>query len=192
MPGVNDRPMFLVIEPFVEFETIDRAVNDRSGGIYRLSLAQYRDRELDRYSFVRWEADLRHYFSFVKDTRTIALRAWASSARPDSGQGGAVLSPADAGRGADASWIPHVPLSETAAPCCSRLSIAGASTSSSPARSFTIRAPSARTLDDLGRFERSYGFGLRAGNRMGSAFRLDFAFGGREGHRILVRFDDVF
>ena len=40
------------------------------------------------------------------------------------------------------------------------------------------------TLDDLGRFERNYGIGLRAGNRMGSAFRIDFAFGGREGNRI--------
>ena len=47
-------------------------------------------------------------------------------------------------------------------------------------------------LDDLGRVERNYGIGLRAGNRMGSAFRIDYAFGGREGNRLVIRFDDVF
>ncbi len=46
--------------------------------------------------------------------------------------------------------------------------------------------------DALGRFERNYGIGLRAGHRMGSAFRIDFAFGGREGNRLLIRFDDAF
>ena len=48
------------------------------------------------------------------------------------------------------------------------------------------------SLDELGRFQRNYGIGLRAGSRMGSAFRIDFAFGGREGSRLLIRFDDVF
>lgn len=86
MPGVADRPAFVVVQPFVEFATVDRSVNDRSGGTYRLSVAQYRDQDLDRYSFVRWEADLRHYFSFVKDTRTIALRAWSAATGPDAGQ----------------------------------------------------------------------------------------------------------
>ncbi len=47
-------------------------------------------------------------------------------------------------------------------------------------------------LDDLGAFERSYGLGLRAGGRTGSAFRIEMAFGGREGNRLLVRFDDAF
>jgi hemolysin activation/secretion protein len=45
---------------------------------------------------------------------------------------------------------------------------------------------------ELGRFERNYGIGLRAGNRMGSGFGIDFAFGGREGNRVLIRFDDAF
>lgn len=50
----------------------------------------------------------------------------------------------------------------------------------------------ARTLGTLGRLDDSYGAGLRVGGRMGSALRLDVAFGSREGRRILVRFDDVF
>ena len=47
-------------------------------------------------------------------------------------------------------------------------------------------------LDDIGRLERDYGFGLRAGSRSAVAVRVDVAFGGREGTRFLVRFDDVF
>ena len=50
----------------------------------------------------------------------------------------------------------------------------------------------ARTLGDLGRFERNYGISLRAGVDLGAAFRMDLAFGGREGTRFLIRFDDAF
>jgi outer membrane protein assembly factor BamA len=191
MPGAADRPRFVVIQPFLEFATVDRAVNDRSGGIYRVSVAQYRDRDLDRYSFVRWEADVRHYFSFVKDTRTIALRAFAASADPDAGQ--------------DVPFYMQPTL--------------GGARSLRGYRTFRYRDRTAVLLqaeyrwrinefvtgalfydtgavgaspDELGRFERNYGIGLRAGNRMGSAFRIDFAFGGREGNRLLIRFDDVF
>jgi outer membrane protein assembly factor BamA len=191
MPGVSDRSRFLVTRPFLEFATVDRAVNERSGGIYRFSVSHYRDQDLDRYSFVRWEADVRHYFAFVKDTRTIALRAVAASTRP----------------GADQE-----------VPFYMQPTLGGA-TSLRGYRTFRYRDRSAvllqaeyrwrinefvtgalfydtgavgASLDELGRFERNYGIGLRAGNRMGSAFRIDFAFGGREGNRLLIRFDDVF
>ena len=154
-------------------------------------MAQYRDHDLDRYSFVRWEADVRHYFSFVKDTRTIALRAFAASADPDAGQ---------------------------EVPFYMQPTLGGAR-SLRGYRTFRYRDRSAVLLQaeyrwrvnefvtgalfydtgavgaspgELGRFERNYGIGLRAGNRMGSAFRIDFAFGGREGNRLLIRFDDVF
>ena len=85
MPGVGEPLAFVVLEPFVELATMDRAHNDLAGGIYRVSLAHHRDQDSDRYSFLRWEADLRHYFTFLEDTRAIAVRGWASSARPDAG-----------------------------------------------------------------------------------------------------------
>jgi hypothetical protein len=191
MPGIADRPAFLVIEPFIELVTMDRARNDRSGVVYRLSAAQYRDRELDRYSFLRWEADLRHYLTFVKDSRMIALRALAISTNPDSGNtvpfylqptlGGArTLRGYRTFRFRDQSTL----LLQAEYRWRINEFVTGAL--------FYDTGAVGSTLEDLGRFERNYGFGFRAGNRMGSAFRLDFAFGGREGHRILVRFDDVF
>ena len=191
MPGVADQPAFVVVQPFLEFRTVDRSVNDRAGGIYRFSAARYRDQELARYSFDRYEADLRHYFSFVKDTRTIALRAWAASTTPDDGQevpfymqptiGGArTLRGYRTFRYRDRSAV----LLQAEYRWRINEFVTGAL--------FYDTGAVGATLDGLGRFERNYGIGLRAGNRMGSAFRFEFAFGGREGNRVLVRFDDAF
>jgi hypothetical protein len=191
MPGVADRPTFVVTEPFVEFKTVDRAVNDRAGGTYRLSAAQYRDQNLDRYSFVRWEADLRHYFTFVKDTRTIALRAWSASAHPDADQDVPFYMQPTLGGARSLRGYRTFRYRDRAAMLLQaeyrwRINefITGAL--------FTDTGAVGPTLDGLGRFERNYGIGLRAGNRMGSAFRVDFAFDGREGNRMVIRFDDVF
>jgi hypothetical protein len=191
MPGVSDRGGYLVIGPFVEYATVDPATEDSSGGRYRLSLTEYQDRRHDRYSFRRWEADVRHYLTFVKETRTIAVRAWASSTSADAGNdvpfylqptlgGGRTLRGYHTFRFRDRSalllqgeyrWrINHF--------------VQGAL--------FYDTGAVGSTLDDLGGLERSYGVGLRAGGRTGSAFRIEMAFGGREGNRLLVRFDDAF
>jgi outer membrane protein assembly factor BamA len=50
----------------------------------------------------------------------------------------------------------------------------------------------ARTLEDLGKLERDYGFGIRIGGRAGVALRTDIAFGSGEGTRYLIRFENVF
>ena len=191
MPGAADRSRFVVIQPFVEFATVDRAVNDRAGGIYRLSVAQYRDRDLDRYSFVRWEADVRHFFSFVKDTRTIALRALAVSANPDADQEVPFyMQPTLGGARSLRGYRTFRYRDRTAALLQAEYRwrinefVTGAL--------FYDTGAVGASFDQLARFERNYGIGLRAGNRMGSAFRIDFAFGGREGHRLLIRFDDAF
>ena len=190
LPGVEVPLTFVVIEPFVELATMDRARNDLAGGIYRVSAAHHRD-EGDRYSFLRWEADLRHYFTFLEDTRAIALHAWASSARPDDGNevpfylqptiGGArTLRGYRSFRYRDRSAL----LLQAEYRWRINDLVTGAL--------FYDTGTVARTLDELGRFERNYGVSLRAGVDLGAAFRMDLAFGGREGTRLLIRFDDVF
>jgi hypothetical protein len=191
MPGSSDRPVFLVIEPFVEFITIDRAINDQSGGRYRVSFAEYRDRTLDRYSFRQWQVDLRQYMAFVKDTRIIALRAWTSYANPDDGQqvpfylqptlgGGRTLRAYETFRFRDQSAM----LLQAEYRWRVNEFVQGAL--------FYDTGAVGPTPSDLGRLDRSYGFGLRAGGKKGAAVRMDFAFGGREGNRILMRFGDAF
>ena len=77
VPGLEIQPAFGVIEPFVEFATLDRAIEDRAGGRYRVTFTRYADRDLDQFSFNQWNVDLRQFIPFVHDTHTLALRAWA-------------------------------------------------------------------------------------------------------------------
>ena len=191
MPGAAERSRFLVVQPFLEFATVDRAVNDHSGGIYRVSVAQYRDQDADRYSFVRWDADVRHYFSFAKDTRTIAVRAVASSARPGAGQEVPFFMQPTLGGARTLRGYRTFRYRDRSAVLVQGEYRWRINEFVSGALFYDTGAVGA-TVDELGRFEHNYGIGLRAGSRMGSAVRIDFAFGGREGNRLLIRFDDVF
>lgn len=191
MPGVFDRSRFVVIQPFLEFATVDRAVYDRTGGIYRFSVAHYRDRDLDRYSFARWEADVRQYFSFTRDTRTIALRAVATATRPEAGQEVPFYMQPTLGGARSLRGYRTFRYRDRSAALLQAEYRWRVNDFVTGALFYDTGAVGA-SLDEIGRFERNYGIGLRAGNRMGSAFRIDFAFGGREGNRLLIRFDDAF
>jgi hypothetical protein len=191
MPGVSDRVGLVLIEPFVEYASIDPAIEDHSGGRYRLSLTEYQDHKHDRYSFRRWEADLRQYLPFVKDTRMIAVRAWASSTSADAGNevpfylqptlgGGRTLRGYHTFRFRDRTAV----LLQGEYRWRINHFVQGAL--------FYDTGTVGSAIDELGTFERSYGLGLRAGGRSGSAFRVEMAFGGREGTRLLVRFNDAF
>jgi hypothetical protein len=191
MPGVAERGRFLLIEPFVEYASVDPAIEDHSGGRYRLSVTEYQDREHNQYSFRRWEADVRHYLTFVKDTRAIAVRAWASSNFADSGNEVPFYLQPTLGGGRTLRGYRTFRFRDTSAVLLQgeyrwRVNefVQGAL--------FYDTGAVGSGLDDLGRLERSYGVGLRAGGRTGSAFRVEMAFGGREGNRLLVRFDDAF
>jgi Omp85 superfamily domain len=191
VPGLDAQPAFGVIEPFVEFATIDRPINDQAGGRYRLTWTRYTDRDLDRFSFSRWDADLRQYIPFVHATRTIALRAWVSSSEPSEDHtvpfylqptlGGAYsLRGFRTFRFRDRSAL----LVQAEYRWRINEFVAGAL--------FFDTGAVGPTLEKIGRLERGYGFGLRAGVRGMAACRMDIAFGGRPGTRFLLRFDDAF
>jgi outer membrane protein assembly factor BamA len=50
-----------------------------------VTFTRYADRDLDQFSFNRWDVDLRQFIPFVHDTHTLALRAWVSSSDPSDG-----------------------------------------------------------------------------------------------------------
>jgi hypothetical protein len=190
-PGLDAQPAFGVIEPFIEFATIDRPINDLAGGRYRLTFTRYADRDLHRFSFSRWDVDLRQYISFVHATRTMALRAWVSSSEPSKDDtvpfylqptlGGAyTLRGFRTFRFRDRSVL----LAQAEYRWRINEFVTGAL--------FYDTGAVGPTLEKVGRLERDYGFGLRAGSRATVAFRMDVAFGGRDGTRFLVRFDDAF
>ena len=191
VPGLDAQPAFGVIEPFVEFATLDRAIDDRAGGRYRVTFTRYADRDLDQFSFNRGTS-----------ISGSSSRSCMTRTRSRSGRGRRRATPSDG------DSVPFY-LQPTL----------GGSHSLRGYRTFRFRDRSALlmqaeyrwrinefvtgalfydtgavapALGDIGRLERDYGFGLRAGSRSTVAFRVDVAFGGREGTRFLVRFDDVF
>ena len=191
VPGLDAQPAFAVIEPFVEFATLDRAIDDRAGGRYRVSFTRYADGDLDQFTFNRWDVDLRQFITFVHDTRTIALRAWVSSS--DASEGNTVpfyLQPTLGGayslRGFRTFRFRDRSALLLQAEYRWRINefVTGAL--------FYDTGAVGPELGEIGKLERDYGFGFRAGSRAAVAFRLDVAFGGREGTRVLLRFDDVF
>ena len=190
VPGLEAQPTFGVIEPFVEFATVDRAIEDRAGGRYRLSFTRYADRDLGQFSFTRWDVDLRQFIPFVHDTHTLALRAWASSSEPSAGDRvpfylQPTLGGANSLRGLRTFRFRDNSALLLQAEYRWRINefVTGAL--------FYDTGAVARALGKIGSLERDYGFGLRTGSRATVAFRVDVAFGG-EGTRLLVRFDDVF
>jgi hypothetical protein len=191
VPGLTEQPAFAVVEPFVEFATTDPPLNPTSGSRVRLSFSRYGDRDLDRFSFRRWDVDARQYIPFFNETRIIALRVLVSSAEPDSGHEvpfylQPILGGAYSLRGFRTFRFRDRSLALFQAEYRWRINefVSGAL--------FYDTGAVARRLDDLGRLERDYGFGLRAGGRNGVALRTDLVFGSGEGTRVLVRFDNVF
>lgn len=191
IPGFESQPAFIIIEPFVEYGNTDPPFNPTTGGRYRVSWKRYDDRDLDSFSFNRWDLDARQYIPFLNRTHTIALRGWLSSSDPDS---------------------------ENEVPFYLQPTLGG-SYSLRGFRTFRFRDRSAallqaeyrwrinefaygalfyetgavaRRVSDLDSFEKDYGIGLRVGSRNGIAFRIDLALGSGEGTRFLIRFDDVF
>jgi hypothetical protein len=191
-PGLDEPlPTFTVVEPYVEITTIDRQYNEMTGGKYRFSFSRYNDRDLDRFSFRRWDVDLRQYIGFFESSRTLALRAFASSAEADdANEVPFYLQPTLGGaytlRGFRAFRFRDESALLLQAEYRWRINelIAGAL--------FYDTGAVARRLGDLGKLERDYGIGMRVGGRNGVNFRADLAFGGSDGMRLLLRFDDVF
>ena len=192
IPGLNEPlPSFLVLEPYVEIKTIDRPYNEMSGGWYKFTFSRHNDRDFDRFSFGRWDLDLRQYFAFFEQSRTIALRANVASAKADDGQQIPFYMQPTLGGAASLRGFRSFRFRDESALLLQaeyrwRINelIAGAL--------FYDTGAVARRLSDLGTLERSYGIGMRVGGRNGVSFRTDLAFGGSDGTRLMVRFDDVF
>jgi hypothetical protein len=189
--GLASQPSFAVFEPFVEYSYTDPRLNPTSGGSYRFRVARYADRDFDRFSFTRWDLDLRQYIPLLHDARTLALRAWASSSTADTGHEVPFYLQPTLGGGYALRGFPSFRFRDRSVLLLQgeyrwkiNEFVSGAL--------FYETGGVAPRLSDLDAFERSYGFGLRAGSRNGVAFRTDVAFGSGEGTRLLVRFDHVF
>jgi hypothetical protein len=74
-PGLFDHPALLHSDAFINVDTRDHPARPSTGGDYRVTFSDFSDRDLDRFSFRRVEAEASQYFPILRDNWVIALRA---------------------------------------------------------------------------------------------------------------------
>lgn len=84
-PGLQAQTDYLYGEAFAAVDYRDEPRNARDGGYYTVAWRKYRDQDLDRYGFRRFEAHGRQFFPIFDKKRVFALQAGLVSTTPDEG-----------------------------------------------------------------------------------------------------------
>ena len=71
---VADQPSFIYGETTVVADTRDQRGYPTRGGMYRATWSRFSDRELDSFSFTRYEAEAAHFMPFAGDNLVFVLR----------------------------------------------------------------------------------------------------------------------
>jgi outer membrane protein assembly factor BamA len=191
-PGLDSDTDFL--RSYVTFEVDNRQPrNARKGFWYRADLSHYSDRKQERYSFDRFDIDLRQFVSVLSERRVFTGRAYVSTATA-----------------ADGQTIPFY-----------LMPTLGGNETLRGFRAYRFRGPHALLLQgeyrfevwsgldaalfydagkvamrrkdlDLDGLERNYGFGFRFNTDAGTILRIDTALGSREGVHFWVVFGGTF
>jgi hypothetical protein len=192
VPGLDGTANFLRSSAFVEVD-YRQPKNARQGGWYRLDYSHYDDRTLDMFTFNRFDADVRQFFGFLAGRRVIAARLAVSTS--------------------DTSGDQVMPFYF--------MPTLGGNDTLRGFRSYRFRAPHAILLQgeyrweiwsgldaalfydagkvanrrgdlDFDNLESDYGFGFRFNTDNGVVFRVDAAFGSRDGKHLHIVFGGVF
>jgi hypothetical protein len=85
VPGIDSRSDFVRSEAFLEVDYRE-PLYARKGGWYRFDFSHYDDRTTDQFTFNRLDADVRQFFGFLAGRRVIATRLFVSTSDTESGQ----------------------------------------------------------------------------------------------------------
>ena len=107
--GFGTQLDFLRSDASIAFDWRDNPSHTHAGGRYGVRFSDFRDQDLDAYSFRRVEIDVQQFVPLPDRYRTLALHARCHLHRPGGGQRRAVLLSADARRRPDAARLPRVP-----------------------------------------------------------------------------------
>jgi hypothetical protein len=83
---LTDQPNFLYGELAVKADTRDQKGYPSSGGVYQALAAYYADRDVNRFSFARYEAEGAHFFALASDHIVAIAHAWFAGSRADANQ----------------------------------------------------------------------------------------------------------
>jgi hypothetical protein len=85
-PGLLASPRYTVSRAFAAFDWRDAPGYSRRGGLYRVEWSRYDQRDADRFSFRRLDAELQQLIPVLRGNWVFAVRALASTTDTDAGQ----------------------------------------------------------------------------------------------------------
>jgi outer membrane protein assembly factor BamA len=193
VPGLTTATDFVRSSVFAE---VDYRVprNARKGGWYRVDFSRYADRSASsQYTFNRTDADIRQFVGFLNERRVIAARLFVSTSNAGLGQAMPfyfmpTLGGNDTLRGFREYRFrgPHAILLQGEY----RWEIWSGFDA---ALFYDAGKVADRRADlDLSDLERDYGIGFRFNTDNGVVFRVDAAFGSRDGKHLYIVFGGVF
>ena len=192
VPGFETESNFLRSDAFIEVDYREPR-NARQGGWYRFDYSHYDDRKTGTYTFNRLDADARQFIGFLAGRRVIATRLFVATS--------------------DATGQHAVPFY--------LMPTLGGNDTLRGFRQYRFRAPHAilfqgeyrweiwsgldgalfydagkvadrRSDLDFSDLESDYGFGFRFNTDNGVVFRVDAAFGSRDGKHLHIVFGGIF
>jgi hypothetical protein len=187
---LTEQPNFLHGEVGVVADTRDHRGYPSEGGVYQASWSQYADREIDRFSFHRFEAEAAHFFPVASDRIVLIAHGWFAGSRADEGQEVPFyLQPTLGGASSLRSYTSYrfhdnnlvLVNAEARVRIFEHVDWAV----------FADAGNVAPKAGDLDFARRSYGIGFRVHTRQATVARMDVAHGD-EGWQVLFRVNDPF
>ena len=187
---MTEQPNFLHGEVGVVADTRDHRGYPSEGGVYQASWSQYADREIDRFSFHRYEAEASHFFPVASDRIVLIAHGWLAGSRADEGQAVPFyLQPTLGGSSSLRSYTSYrfhdrnlvLVNAEARVKIFEHVDWAA----------FADAGNVAPKAGDLNFDRQSYGMGFRVHTRQATVARMDVAHGD-EGWQVLFRVNDPF
>ena len=192
-PGLAVQPNFMRYEGGVDVNLSDPPNNARQGGRYLFTYQRFDDLDDNRYSFQRAEVDLRQYISLLRNRRILALRGLVSLSDADAGAQVPFYYQRSLGGPDDLRGFHRSRFRDTHALLLQAEYRWEIFTAVDGAVFYDAGKVASRLEDvDLRDLESDYGIGFRFGTANGVFFRVEAAFGSRDGRHFIFRFNNVF
>lgn len=193
IPGLAEQPDFIRYEVFADANYREPRGNPRQGGRYYIGYQRFDDRDLHRYTFSRFEADLQQYISLLKERRVLAVRALASVSDTDQGQEVPFYFLPSLGGPDDLRGFHRFRFRDRNVLLLQAEYRWEIFTAVDGALFYDAGKVAPRREDiDLTNLESDYGIGFRFGSDNGVFLRIEGAFGSRGGKHFVFRFGNVF
>ena len=192
-PGLATQPNFMRYEAGVDVNVSDPPNNAREGGRYLFTYQRFDDLNDNLYSFQRAEVDLRQYISLLRNRRILALRGLVSMSQADAGAQVPFYYQRSLGGPDDLRGFHRSRFRDTHALLLQAEYRWEIFTAVDGAIFYDTGKVASRMEDlNLRDLESDYGIGFRFGTANGVFFRVEAAFGSRDGKHFIFRFNNVF